>query len=166
MSSKFPIKTTVTTLIVKNPFQKINFQIRHPENTESIIGIAVTCNLSFGFFDPALGIIKDTAGYLSLAIPQQGDVVYGEDVKLDNNDYSDITTKMIFGIVHPVGEAKKRDFFLSTHIRTDKAMLEGFYEDVFAHNSIPDMGIPVYPYRIKIYLKYQKTREETQGSIK
>lgn len=156
MTSKFPIKITVTTLIVKKPFQKINFQVRHPENTESIIGIAVTCNLSLGFFDPALGFLTDTAGYLSLAVPQSGDVVYGEDVKQDNNDYSDIPTKMIYGLVHPIGEAKKRDFFLSTHIKTDKAMLEGFYEDILSQNPIPDIGIPLYPYRIKIYLKYQR----------
>lgn len=161
MSQKFVIKTTVTTLIVKKPLQKINFQIRHPENTQAIIGIAVTCNLSFGFYDPALGTTKDTAGNLSLAIPQKGDVVYGEDVKLDNNDYSDIPTKMIYGIIHPIGEAKKRNFFFQTDIKTDKAILEGFYEDVFAADAPPDSGLPsAYPYRIKIYLRYQRIEEE------
>lgn len=157
MSLPFSIKETVKVLNVTKPLQKINFQIRHPENVIALIGIAVTSNLVPLPLRPGDVDKGNTAGNLSLAISQKGDVAFGEDVKIDNNDYADLPEKMVYGWAASIESAKKRQFYFETFYKVDKALLEGFYEDIYSPPfQTDDKGIP-YPklYKVSIYLRYK-----------
>lgn len=169
MHSEYTIKETIKVLTVVRQKQKIRFQIRHPENAESIIGIAVTSNLIpdppvFGDISPDKGI---TAGHIALSIPQKGDVVFGDDVRADNNDYSDLLEKMVYGLTLDISQAKKRDYYFYTLYKIDKAVLEGFYEDIYSPEYNNTEGVPKsYLYKIRIYIRYQMKmvapKEETK----
>lgn len=157
MSKRHHIKETVKVITVTKQKQKINFQIRHPENVHAVIGIAVTSNLISELVGGGLEVIDkgNTAGYLSLSIPQKGDVVFGEDVKLDNNDYADIPEKTVYGIQFNIASAKERNQYFDTHYKIDKAVLEGFYEDTYSPE-LTDHGVTKpYLYKIRVYLRYQ-----------
>lgn len=158
MYKKHSIKETVKVLTVTKQKQKIRFQIRHPENAHSIIAIAVTSNLIID--NPGFGDIGEnkgnTAGHLSLSIPQKGDIVFGEDVMLDNNDYADLPEKVVNIITSDVSKAKKRQFYFKTRYQIDKAVLEGFYEDIYSPDLNDGKGLPkTYLYKVSIYIRYQ-----------
>lgn len=158
MSEKYHIKETVKVITVTKQKQKINFQIRHPENVHAVIGIAVTSNLISDpeGIDPTVPPKGNTAGHLAISIPQKGDVVYGDDVKLDNNDYADIPEKTVYGIQFNIASAKKRQLYFNTFYKIDKAVLEGFYEDTYSPELNGGDGLPkAYLYKIRIYLRYQ-----------
>ena len=156
MERIYPIKETVKIITVTKQSQKINFQIRHPENVAALIEIAVSGNK---IADPkgADGVNKgNMLGHLSLSIPQKGDVVFGEDVMLDNNDYSEITEKTIFGTTLNISQSKKRQLYFKTCYHIDKAILEGFFQDVYSPNLFDEKGNPLlYLYKIRIYLRYE-----------
>ncbi len=183
MSNRHPIKETVKILYITKPNQKIRFQIRHPENVHSIIGIAVTCSLSASRRSEKLGT-NITAGNLHLAIAEKGDVAFTEDVKIDNNDYLDISEKQVFNILTPkdISTAGKRQSYFETNYKITDAIIEGYYEDFFLSKygyvvntaqlfseAIPVKGkeiviipkeeiIPIREnqlYKVTIYLRYQ-----------
>lgn len=169
MHRDYSIKETVKVLTVTKQKQKIRFQIRHPENAESIIGIAVTSNLiddnpGFG----QIGEVKsNTAGHLALSIPQKGDIVFGDDVKVDNNTYSDLTEELVYNLKLDISQAGKRDYYFHTLYKIDKAVLEGYYEDLYSPELNNADGIPKpYLYKIRIYIRYQMKsivpKEETK----
>lgn len=158
MSRKYHIKETVKVITVTKQNQKINFQIRHPENVHAVIGIAVTSNL---ISDPEVmgydAVSKgNTAGYLALSIPQKGDVVFGEDVKVDINEYADIPERDVYKLSFTIASAKKRQLYFNTFYKIDKAVLEGFYEDIYSPNLFDGGGLPlIYLYKVRIYIRYQ-----------
>lgn len=172
MAKEYNIKETVTTLIIYKQAQKIKFQIRHPENVHAIIGIAVTSNMKAPPPGEVRSVIPkgDNVGYIALSIPGKGDIVYGDDVKLDNNEYADLLEQALWELSLPISQAKHRQFYFETFYKIDKALLEGFYEDVyFPTNSYGVIGISpkqvidgygtmeVAPalYKIRIYIRYQ-----------
>jgi hypothetical protein len=163
MHSDYPIKETVKVLTVTKQQQKINFQIRHPENVFAIIGIAITCDKISDQADPGVPDFVNKgsmAGFLSLAIPQKGDVVFSDDVQIDNNEYADLVEKAVWGLALDISGAKKRDYYLKTFIKIDKAVLEGFYEDTYSPSITSNTGeLLSYLYKIRIYVRYQMTSD-------
>lgn len=155
------IKETVRTIVITKQKQKINFQIRHPENVSEVIGIAITCDKISDPVDPVLGHKGNMAGHVSLSIPQKGDVVYSDDVKIDDNDYADIVEKTVWGLQLNISSAKPRDYFFKTSYVIDKAVLEGFYEDFYSPNLTTDTGeVLPFLYKIRIYLRYKVKETE------
>jgi len=169
MKKVYPIKETVKVITVTKPYQKINFQIRHPENMEAIIGIAVTSDKMPDAPPPAStgAPLGSMVGQLSLSIPQKGDIVFGDDVMIDNNDYSDLTEKTVFGLIYDISQSKKKGLYFETLYPVDKAMLEGYYEDVYAPSLFNSHGdfLP-YLYKIRIYIRYKVKQPIEKTPIK
>ena len=162
MHAEYHTKETVKVLTVTKVKQKIRFQIRHPENVYAITSIAVTTNLITD--NPGFGHIGEnkgnTAGHLALSIPQKGDIVFGDDVMVDNGDYSDLPEKMVYNIRLDISQAKKRQHYFNTNYKIDKAVLEGYYEDIYSPELNNSDGVPKpYLYKIRIYIRYQINRE-------
>ena len=156
MHKPYPIKETVRTIVITKQKQKINFQIRHPENVSHIIAIAVTCDKIGEHVDPAVEDKGNMAGHIVLSLPQKGDVIYSDDVRIDNNDYADIMEKTVWGLQLPIGQAKPRDYFFKTCFPVDKAVLEGFYEDFYSPQLTIDTGEVLHSlYKIRVYIRYQ-----------
>jgi len=177
MAKEYSIKEIVKTIVVTKQLQKINFQIRHPENVCHIIGIAVTSNLISDPVNSVMTVDSDgnpisipdpdkgnTAGYLALSIAQKGDVIYSEDVSLDNNDYSDIPEKNLSNYYANIGQSAKHDKYLKTCIKTDKSVVEGYYEDTYSPNlSIEGSYTPKpYLYNVNIYIRYKVFQNESK----
>lgn len=157
MKPAYPIKDTVTIITVTKPLQKIRFQVRHPEYASELIGIAVTATLDKE--DPSKG---NTCGYLTLTLPQKGDVAYSEDVRLDNNDFSDLMEINVWGLTADVMSSKKNQFYFETCFPIDKAIMEGFYEDTYSPITFLATGEPKpFLYRIRIYARY-KLKDEPE----
>jgi len=131
-----PIKYLVKVIPVVRPGQKTLFRIRHPENALFLSGIAVTGTFQ-GVFGDAGGR-TDTTGSLSLAIPEQGDVFYTEDIKWDNYKGKDIAERNINQVFIPdvFAYGGGRYEYFETCIPVTEAILEGYYED----NSTPRYG--------------------------
>lgn len=174
MSHRHPIKETVKLIYITKPNEKIRFQIRHPENVHAIVGIAVTCSMIKLDEKKELGNI---AGYLSLAIPEKGDVVFGEDVKIDTNDYTEPLEQLTRALTSEKSvsfSGKKRTYF-NTHYHIKDAILEGYYEDTYLpakrNYQITVGGIKgevigqLLPeknesyYCIRLYIRYQTTQK-------
>lgn len=157
MHAEYHTKETVKVLVITKQKQKIRFQIRHPENVYAISGIAITSNLTPD--DPGFGHIMEdkgnTAGHLALSIPQKGDIVFGEDVMLDNNDYADLPEKMVYGFTLDISQAKKRQHYFNTNYKIDKAVLEGYYEDIYSPELISGGISKPFLYKVRIYIRYQ-----------
>jgi hypothetical protein len=171
MYTEYHIKETVTVLTVTKQKQKIRFQIRHPENVYSITGIAVTSNLLPDVVDMGRdlgGVDKGiTAGHLALSLPQKGDIVYGDDVRLDDNNYGDFLEREVYQVITDISFAKKRDYYLRSNFKINKAILEGFYEDIYSPDLTNTEGVPkAYLYKIRVYIRYQmktiEPKEETK----
>lgn len=131
-----PLKYLVKIIPVVRPGQKTLFRIRHPENALYLSGIAVTGTFQGIFGDG--GGRTDTTGSLSLAIPEEGDVFYTEDIKWDNYKGKDITERNINQAFVPdvFAYGGGRYEYFETHIPITDAIMEGYYED----NSIPRYG--------------------------
>lgn len=127
------LKDQIKTIRITKPNQKIRFQVRHPENALSLVGIAVSCN-AYAFRE--LDIIKGkTAGHLSLMIAEKGDVAFGEDVQIDNNQYNDLTEKRCwFEAAKTISKIGKRLSYFETNYKITQALMEGYYEDTFLGN--------------------------------
>jgi hypothetical protein len=167
MKSVYPIKETVKVITITKPNQKINFQIRHPENMDAIIGIAVTSDKMPDAPAYGVGSIGNMVGQLSISIPQKGDIVFGDDVMLDNNDYSDLTEKIVYGLTYDISQSKKRGLYFETLYPVDKAMLEGYYEDVYAPSLFNSKGeLLPYLYKIRIYIRYKVKQPIEKTPIK
>jgi hypothetical protein len=180
MKYQRPIKDKVTVLQITKPNQKIRFQIRHPENMYAIIGIYVTCSLTYLLNNIEIGnqarllapenlgnsqsTIGNLAGMLSLAIPEKGDVVFSDDVKIDTNTYADLEEINLFGRQYqkPYHFYGKQTSYFKTHYLISDALLEGYYENVFSASGINPPGSPLQrinpnrsAYQVNIYIRYQ-----------
>ncbi|MGZ3931678.1 MAG: hypothetical protein ACXVNO_01440 [Bacteroidia bacterium] len=161
MKPAYPIRDTVMIITVTKPLQKLRFQIRHPENVSEIIGIAVTSTL-----DKEDSTKGNTCGYLTLSLPQKGDVAYSEDVRLDNEDFSDLAEINVWGLVSDIMYSKKNQMYFETSYPVDKAILEGFYEDTYSPIAFNPIGEPKpVLYKIRVYLRY-KVKEEADCKCK
>jgi hypothetical protein len=163
MSSRYSIKNTVKILSITKPNQKIRFQIRHPENVYAVTGISVTCSLAIDT-DPK-NAISDLAGHLVLAILNKGDVVYVEDVRVDNNNYSEHLEKNLIPSFAPQEQylSGKGKFYFETFFKIKEGVLEGYYEDLFLKPPvliIPIIGNTPITYQVKIYIRYQTLKTE------
>lgn len=161
MSNPYPLKEVVKVLTITKPTQKIRFQIRHPENVYSITGIAVTCSL--------VSILRggggsSTAGTLTLAIADKGDVVFNEDVKRDNNDYIDEIEKQINATLFSkeLSFSGKRLTYFETQFIITEAVLDGFYEDTFYANRGDVIPRDTILYKVTIYIRYQTFKTADQ----
>lgn len=109
--------------------------------------------------------VSDVAGHLTLAIAEKGDVVYTEDVRIDNNDYSELLEKNLIPSFVPKEQylSGKGKFYFETLFLITDAMLEGYYEDLFF--TAPQLkNETVYNdavlYQVKIYIRYQTIKTE------
>ncbi len=160
MSNRHPIKEKVILLNITKPKQKIRFQIRHPETVNSIIGLAVTSNLSYLITSKTN--YGNTAGVLTIAIAQQGDISYSEAVRIDNNDYVDFTEKTIYNTNSEVELTKigKRITYFETHFPIKEAISEGYYEDVFLKDPLlieEFISKGDVFYQVRIYIRYDNS---------
>lgn len=179
MSNRNHIQTKVNTLIIKKPFEKIRFQIRHPENAFAVIGIAISTNLYLlnlnGGFNvggmsgssPTLPATIDTnletiAGKINLAIPDKGDVVYTDDVHISNNNFIDISQSRINATLSTLNFIQvnqnfsvsgKQFTFFETFYKIKSAILEGYYESNYLPPPPIQFSTPLY--QVKVYIKYQ-----------
>lgn len=169
MSNRYPIKETVKVLSITKPNQKIRFQIRHPENVYAVIGIAVTCSLGLSGKDGDMAsgqrAIKNMAGHLTLAIAEKGDVIFTDDVQLDNNNYSDALERKVFGTFIPKFyylSGRGKPYFETNYLVTE-SILEGYYEDAFfpklKPNEEPPNGKEPF-YQVRVYIRYQTLKGE------
>ena len=128
MSKQRNYKETVSVIYITKPKQKLRFQIKHPENVEAVIGVAVSCTM----IKPKVKTARDIAGLLSISIPQKGDIVFGEAVRIDDNNYLEVLEAKTFGSFFNKSfwfAGKKLDYF-KTYYKVDEAIMESFYEDI------------------------------------
>lgn len=126
-------RVTIKKLLITKPNQKIRFQIRHPENAAHIIGLTATCSqYPQSTFTLTRG---STVGYLTLSIAEKGDLAFGQDVKWDKNTLQDITEKKCQAFqATPIAKIATQQSYFETDLEITKAVMEGFYEDVFLDN--------------------------------
>ena len=109
--------------------------------------------------------ISDVAGHLTLAIAEKGDVVYTEDVRVDNNDYSELLEKNLIPSFVPKEQylSGKGKFYFETLFLITDAVLEGYYEDLFFTAPLlkeESMYKDTDLYQVKIYIRYQTIKTE------
>ena len=95
------------------------------------------------------------AGQLSLALPEKGDVVYNELLRVSNNDFLDYFEKRINVNLPYAGldvSGTRLTYFETRYIIQD-ALLEGYYESFYLPPSSvqPDAAL----YQLRLYIKYQ-----------
>lgn len=174
MKKETGIKYLVKVLFITKPAQKIHFTVRHPENALFLTGIAVTGTnvLKRG----VEGIkLPDITGVLSLAIPEQGDVFYTQEVKSESGIFLDVVERRIQAsfLRKDFGRSGKRYDYFDTCVRITDAAIEGYYEDaansrgiIIGPKLIEPIGIIPVPapsrilYRITLYLRYQLKEEK------
>ena len=169
MDKELNIKYVIHEIVITKPMEKIRFQMRHPENVDCITGIAVTCTCS-GVGKKEKVNRGNNAGYLSLAIPDKGDVMYSENVQADKNIFFEFAKQSIFSTIQRNGfqyTSKQRTYF-DTHIPVTRAFMEGFYEDALFETL--RLSKPTFPiiyaiiegkqalYKVKVYLRYERTK--------
>jgi hypothetical protein len=109
--------------------------------------------------------ISDVAGHLTLAIAEKGDVVYTEDIRVDNNDYSELLEKNLIPSFVPKEQylSGKGKFYFETLFLITDAILEGYYEDLFFTAPLlkeESMYKDTELYQVKIYIRYQTIKTE------
>ena len=109
--------------------------------------------------------VSDVAGHLTLAIAEKGDVVYTEDVRVDNNDYSELLEKNLIPSFVPKEQylSGKGKFYFETLFLITDAILEGYYEDLFFTAPLlkdETMYNTADLYQVKIYIRYQTIKTE------
>lgn len=109
--------------------------------------------------------VSDVAGHLTLAIAEKGDVVYTEDVRVDNNDYSELLEKNLILSFVPKEQylSGKGKFYFETLFLITDALLEGYYEDLFFTAPLlkeESMYKDTDLYQVKIYIRYQTIKTE------
>jgi hypothetical protein len=108
--------------------------------------------------------MSDLAGHLTLAIAEKGDVVFTEDVRVDNNDYSEILEKNLTPSFVPREQylSGKGKFYFETKYLITDSILEGYYEDLFFNK--PTLKEELFYkdtdlYQVKVYIRYQTIKE-------
>lgn len=109
--------------------------------------------------------VSDVAGHLTLAIAEKGDVVYTEDVRADNNDYSELLEKNLILSFVPKEQylSGKGKFYFETFFLITDAILEGYYEDLFFTAPLlkeESMYKDTNLYQVKVYIRYQTIKTE------
>ena len=109
--------------------------------------------------------VSDVAGHLTLAIAEKGDVVYTEDVRVDNNDYSELLEKNLIPSFVPKEHylSGKGKFYFETLFLITDALLEGYYEDLFFTAPLlkeESMYKDTDLYQVKNYIRYQTIKTE------
>ena len=146
------IKRTVQVLSISKVSQKIAFQVRHPENAKTLLGIYVTTTLSRAIKTDARITV---AGNLSLARPGKGDVIYTQDVKVDNNQTNDQTTNASGALAddeHFTRNGTQRSFY-ETNLCIHDAIWDGLYDDIYLSYASMLKEAPYY--KITLYLIYE-----------
>lgn len=143
--------------------------------SEAIVAVATPKDITIGseVIPKEVGLINvainnnlsDVAGHLTLAIAEKGDVVYTEDVRVDNNDYSELLEKNLIPSIAPKEQylSGKGKFYFETLFLITDALLEGYYEDLFfTAPLLKDETIysDVVLYQVKIYIRYQTKKTE------
>ena len=109
--------------------------------------------------------IKNMVGHLTLAIAEKGDVIFTDDVQLDNNNYSDLWERNFFGSSMPKFyylSGKGKPYFETNYLVTE-SILEGYYEDAFFPKLKPNEEPPKVKgnlYQVRVYIRYQTLKEE------
>lgn len=167
MEKEHKIKHVVKVLSITKQFQKIHFTLRHPENALYLSGIAVT---GTKVYEAGLeGITRpDSAGFLSLAIPEKGDVFYTEQVKSEKSKFLDFAEqRLALGFLkNAFGFSGKRKTYFDTCVPITEALMEGYYEDtsfvpviIFLAFSPPPPP-SITPYTITLYLRYVMNEDQ------
>lgn len=138
--------------------EKTRFQVRHPENSACLTGIAVSCTrMRPQGFEGAL--LPDVVGTLALAIPEKGDVFFTQSVKAEQGDFRDFAERKISLDYQSYlfGFSAKGIGYCDVAIPTAKALLEGYYEDHAVEDGIIIIGgdPPPERYKLTLYLRYQ-----------
>ncbi len=147
------LKYTLTTLPITKVFQRIRFQIRVPENLYAITGIVATVSLA------ELAVKKGIdpghcAGSLSLALPDKGDVVFNDEVRLGHHDFLDFFEKIVQANPAPnfFWFSATRYSYFDTFYKIKDALIEGYYESYFRPLAVPEPGRTFY--KLNIYIRY------------
>ena len=182
------IKYVVKVISITKAAQKIHFTVRHPENATCLSGIAITgtCYLRRLINrDMITKTVNDITGFLSLAIPNKGDVFYSDHIKIETDNFLDKKEQLIGSafLAKKFEFAGKRAEYFDTDIPITDALMEGYYEDVSAannttivFNSTPRLDInpvlatfqqvhnnPEANYKVRLYLRYvMHEKEATQ----
>ncbi len=144
------------TVYVTKLLQKINFQFRHPENTKSIIGIMVNCNL---YYDKRFNGVGKQVGTMALSNSQKGDVFYSQVAQLDDNDYRQTLERVIYPTIvkRNLSQWGKQFTWFKTNIPIQHAMMDCYYEDTISIQYKNDFGelIETLPYEVILYIQYE-----------
>lgn len=162
MSHKTTTYYSIIRLSVKKAFQKIHFQIKHPQDAKFLTGIHQTA-----FYGTAkrLGRIGTELGIIKLAIAESGDVAYTDVVKRDTPIYQDLGDRFL----RPYTSSQnlnsnfsvygKRQTFYETYLNITEAIAEGYYEDTYNPSPNPfiqEINTAFFvPYEVLIYLRYE-----------
>jgi len=161
------IKYVVKVIYITKPLQKIHFTVRHPENACYLSGIKVSTNNILGEILKVGQIQNDVTGFLSLAIPQEGDVFYTEEVFSEIPDYAAIVLKELSAMELGGKTPRKKNDYFNTCVQINEAIMEGYYEDT-AFSMVLSPVKPkgefdirkINPYKITLYLRYQLKEEK------
>ena len=174
----------VKVISITKAAQKIHFTVRHPENATCLSGIAITATCYVRRLinrDMVTRTVNDMTGFLSLAIPNKGDVFYSDHIKIETDNFLDKTEQLTRSIL--LGQkfefAGKRAEYFDTEMPITDALMEGYYEDVssgnntsIVFNSTPRLDInlqlptlqqvrnPVANYKVRLYLRYVMHEKE------
>lgn len=147
-------KYLVVPIAVTKALQKIHLQVRHPENAEAITGIAVNMNFHICSCTSATTSIA----HISLAIPQQGDVVYNDLLKVIQNDYREQEEKIINSNLPSATfpfSGKKLSYF-ETYYPIEQAIAEVFFESYYNPPPPTDPESPnPAAFEVKLYIRYK-----------
>jgi hypothetical protein len=136
-------KTIIHTIPISIKLEKVLFQIVLPENTEAIVGIAITSDLLLSEDDMIV-----EAGLLRLYMADTGDKLFSESVKSISAlpDYQMTRLKNALDI--SIVPANKCFDFMETYQPAEETLVEGIYQD-FA--GVKFHG--AFSYNVKIYLR-------------
>src|ERR1700757_3786122 len=178
MEQVLHIKYVVKVITITKPLQKTHFTIRHPENASCLSGIAVTTNAYAAplMIRDGAKAPTDNAGFLSLAVPNKGDVFYTEDVKVERDEYRDKIEQLIKPtFITPDFEFSGKKFgYMDTAMPVNDAFMEGYYEDLFFQTGFIGGGIGgpkgegggdfipriLTGYKVTLYLRYIVNEKE------
>jgi len=161
------IKYVVKVIYITKPLQKIHFTVRHPENACYLSGIKVNTNNILAKIVRDGQIQNDVTGFLSLAIPQEGDVFYTEEVFSEIPDYAALVLNELNAIESGGKNPRKKNDYFNTCVQITEAMMEGYYEDAAFGMVLspvkPKGGFDIRKinfYKITLYLRYQLKEEK------
>ncbi len=144
----------IKTVYVTKPFQKINFQFRHPENAKNIVGLLATCDLFADFRFRGLG---HQVGTLALSHAQKGDIFYSQTLRLDDNTYTQALERIVYPTLTQNSFAKsgKQMTWFKTTIPVTHAIIDCYFEDTLSATHVGGGLSGTLPYEIVLYIQYE-----------